>query len=122
MNLLSLELKLVIENPKGSYKKFADTLEEYPVLGVTFPTHYGYIDGYASEDGHDLDVFIGSGNLYGILRVNRDDMPGGVETKVMLYITEYEYSELEKAYLPVINEIKILDEEQIIEVVSSFKR
>lgn len=122
MNLLSLELKLVIENPKGSYKKFADTLEEYPVLGVTFPTHYGYIDGYTSEDGHDLDVFIGSGNLYGILRVNRDDVPGGVETKVMLYTTENEYSEIEKAYLPVINEIKMLDEEQIIEVVSSFKR
>jgi hypothetical protein len=41
-----LDLKIVIENLRGSYKKFADSLEEYPILGVTFPVHYGYIDGY----------------------------------------------------------------------------
>ena len=122
MNLLSLELKFVIENPKGSYKKFADTLEEYPVLGVTFPTHYGYIDGYVSEDGHDLDMFIGSGNLYGILRVNRDDVPDGIETKIILYVTENEYQQIQEAYSPVIQEIKMLSDQEIVNVITSFKK
>ena len=122
MSLLSLELKFVIENPKGSYKKFADTLEQYPILGVTFPTHYGYIDGYVSEDGHDLDVFIGSGGIHGVLRVNREDVPGGVETKLMLYVTENEYMEIEKAYALVINEISKLNENQLIKLLGSFKR
>ena len=61
------DLKIVIENLRGSYKKFADTLEEYPILGVTFPVHYGYIDGYIGEDTHDLDVFVGSGEIHGII-------------------------------------------------------
>lgn len=122
MKLLSLELKFVIENPKGSYKKFADTLDEYPILGVTFPTHYGYIDGYMSEDHHDLDVFIGSGNLFGILRVKRDDVPGGIETKVMFYVTEKEYEEIEQAYKLVIHEMKTLNEEEMVQLVTSFKR
>ncbi len=122
MKLLSLKLKFVIENPKGSYKKFADTLDEYPILGVTFPTHYGYIDGYMSEDGDDLDVFIGSGNLYGKLEVNRDDVPGGVETKIMLYLTQEEYNHIETTYKPVINEIQLLGEAQIVELISQFKK
>lgn len=116
------ELKFVIENPKGSYKKFADTLEEYPILGVTFPTHYGYIDGYISEDGHDLDVFVGSGDQYGIMRVNRDDVPGGTETKIMLYVTSDEYTAIESAYAPVIAEMRTLDEVDVLELIGKFKR
>jgi hypothetical protein len=120
MNLLDLKLKIVIENPKGSYKKFADSLEEYPALGVTFPTHYGYIDGYLSEDSHDLDVFIGSGNIHGILRVNRDDAPDGIETKIILYVTENEYLEIEKAYKPVINEMRKMAEEELVGMLPQF--
>lgn len=120
MNLLDLKLKIVIENPKGTYKKFADTIDEYPVLGVTFPTHYGYIDGYIGEDSHDLDVFIGSGDIYGILKVNREDVPGGVETKIIMYVTENEYVEIEKAYQPVINDLAKIDEQGLINLLPQF--
>ncbi|HEY4511573.1 MAG TPA: hypothetical protein VJH55_01905 [Candidatus Paceibacterota bacterium] len=116
------DLKIVIENIRGSYKKFADTIEEYPILGVTFPTHYGYIEGYASEDGHDLDVFLGSGNVHGILRVNRDDAPGGVETKTIIYVTEGEWSDIEKAYKPVINEMKKMSEDELVNFLPKFLR
>lgn len=120
MTLLDLKLKFVIENPRGTYKKFTDSLDEYPILGVTFPTHYRYIDGYVSEDDHDLDVFIGSGTLHGILRVNRDDVPNGVETKIILYVTENEYLEIEKVYKLVINEIRKVDEESLVQLLPKF--
>lgn len=120
MNLLDLQLKIVIENPRGTYKKFVDTLDEYPLLGVTFPTHYGYIDGYIGEDLHELDVFVGSGNICGILHVNRNDIPTGIETKIILYVTESEYSEIEKAYQPVISEIYEMTETELAELLQRF--
>ncbi len=114
------DLKYVIENLRGSYKKFADTLEEFPLLGVTFPVHYGYIEGYTGEDGHDLDVFIGSGDIHGIIRMNRDDAVGGVETKMIIYVTEKELEDIKEAYRPVINEVKKMSEEEIIELLPQF--
>jgi inorganic pyrophosphatase len=114
------DLKIVIENLRGSYKKFADTLEEYPILGVTFPVHYGYIDGYIGEDTHDLDVFVGSGGIHGIMKVNRDDVLGGVETKLIIYVTEKEFDEIEKTYKLVINEIRKVSEEEIINLLPTF--
>lgn len=114
------DLKIVIENLRGSYKKFADSLEEYPILGVTFPVHYGYIDGYIGEDTHDLDVFVGSGDIHGMMRVNRDDVAGGVETKFIIYVTETEYQEIEELYRPVIREMKKISEEDIIALLPQF--
>ena len=114
------DLKIVIENLRGSYKKYADTLEEYPILGVTFPVHYGYIDGYIGEDTHDLDVFVGSGDIHGIMRVNRDDVVGGVETKLIIYVTEKEFDEIKEIYTLVINEIKKVSEEEIINLLPRF--
>src|SRR5688500_16476752 len=99
------DLKLVIENPSGSYKKFADSLDEYPILGVTYPTHYGYIEGFASEDGHDLDVFIGNGDIYGKLKINRDDVPGGIETKFLLGISQDELAAIKEQFAPVIHKL-----------------
>ena len=121
MNLSDLKLKFTIESPRGTYKKFADTLKEYPLLGVTFPTDYGYINGYVSEDFHDLDVFIGSGKIHGILRVNREDVPGGIETKIILYVTEKEYTEIENAYKPVINELVKITEKNLVEYLKKFR-
>ena len=114
------DLKIVIENLRGSYKKFADTLEEYSILGVTFPVHYGYIDGYIGEDTHDLDVFVGSGEIHGIMRVNRDDVVGGIETKIIIYVTEKEFDEIKETYKLVINEIKKVSEEEIINLLPTF--
>ncbi|MES3004481.1 MAG: hypothetical protein V4690_00030 [Patescibacteria group bacterium] len=123
MALLDLKLKIVIENPKGTYKKFADSLDEYPILGVTFPTHYGYIDGYASEDGHDLDLFIGSGDVHGIMRVNREEEGKHyIETKILLYVTESEYLEIEKEYKLVIAAMRKVNENEVTEIISGFKR
>ena len=115
------DLKIVIENLRGSYKKFADTLDEYPILGVTFPVHYGYIEGYVGEDTAELDVFVGGGDIHGIMRVNRDDVVGGVETKIIIYVTEKEFDEIEEAYKPVIHEINKVTEEEIITLLPKFR-
>jgi len=115
------DLKIVIENLRGSYKKFADTLEEYPILGVTFPVHYGYIDGYISEDTHNLDVFVGSGEIHGIMRVNRDDVVGGIETKLIIYVTEKEFDKIAETYKLVIKEIIKVNEEEIINLLPKFQ-
>lgn len=116
------DLKIVIENLRGSYKKFADTLDQYPILGVTFPVHYGYIQGYVGEDTHDLDVFVGSGEIHGIMRVKRDDVLGGIETKIIIYVTENEFKKIESLYKPVISEIRKVNEEQIIALLPTFSK
>ncbi len=116
------DLEIVIENKRGTYKKFADSLEEYPILGVTFPTEYGYIKGYASEDGHDLDVFVGSGKLVGFIKMKRDDFPSGIETKTFLNVSEKELEEIKKACAPVLGDVKIFAEEkEFLEYVQRFK-
>lgn len=114
------DLKIVIENLRGSYKKFADSLDEYPILGVTFPVHYGYIDGYIGEDKADLDVFVGSGDVHGMMRVNRVDVVGGVETKFIIYVTETEYQAIEELYKPVLREMRKISEYEIIALLPEF--
>ena len=116
------DLRFVIENPSGTYKKFADSLDDYPVLGVTYPTHYGYVEGFESEDGHDLDVFIGNGNLYGILRVNRDDVPGGIETKFIVGTSKKEIEAIRKQFEPVIHELETFGLETFLDRVAFFQR
>lgn len=114
--------KIVIENSKGSYKKFADSLDEYPILGVAFPCDYGYIDGYIGEDTHDLDVFSGSGNLFGYIVVKRDDVEGGLETKMLYKISEEELKEIPKQYNPVLESMDLLNSENIfLEYIEKFR-
>lgn len=99
-------LIFVIENLSGTYKKFADTLDEYPILGVTYPTHYGYIRGYKSEDGHDLDVFIGNGSLFGTMVVKRADAPKGIETKMLFGVSQKEIEKIKLQFEPVIDHVE----------------
>lgn len=95
-------LKVVIENPKGSYKDFETKGDpvwgNYPLEGVTYPVDYGYIDGYKSEDGHDLDVFVGSGNQVGYIKVWRYDVPE--ETKIILNCTAGEVEQILATFKP----------------------
>jgi len=108
-----MENKIVIENQKGSYKSFEiknDPLwENYPISGVTYPVDYGYIEGYKSEDGHDLDVFVGSGKLNGYIKIWRCDVP--IETKFITNVTEEEWNEIVKIFSPVIKEQKLFEKD-----------
>lgn len=91
----------VIENPKGSYKEFtSDPQDTYPLKGVTYPVDYGYIEGYRGEDGHSLDVFLGSGEGHGYIKVWRDDVPS--ETKFLYRVTEEEFKSVVEQFSPVI--------------------
>jgi hypothetical protein len=113
------DLIIVIENIKGSYKKFR---AGYAVPGVTFPTHYGYIQGYASEDKHDLDVFLGNGSLCGYIKMERPTFPDGVETKTFIHISEQELEAIKEAYKPVVVEVKTLEEKIFLEFIKKFTR
>ena len=102
-------LEFTIEHLRGMYKKFVDSTDEYPILGVTFPTHYGYIKGYASEDGHDLDVFVGNGDMYGYVVMTRDDSPTGNETKTIVAVDQAEWDAIYAEYEKVIEKMEELD-------------
>ena len=119
--MLISDLKIVIENLTGSYKKFADSLDDYPILGVTYPTHYGYIEGYASEDGHDLDVFIGNGQLFGLIRVERDEIEGGLETKFLLGVNKVEADKIAEQFGPVVESIETFDQPTFFDKIQKFK-
>ena len=92
---------------KGDYKQFKDpndpVLKNYPIDGVTYPVNYGYLPGYTAEDDDDLDVFFGSGNQYGHIAVNRPDVAGGVERKMLYRVTPDELAAIENAFKPVLS-------------------
>src|SRR3989338_2309838 len=101
-----MELKIIIENPKGSYKSFEiendPVWKDYPISGVTYPVDYGYIEGYKSEDGHDLDVFVGSGKLNGYIKIWRYDVP--IETKFVTNVSRAEWDKIIETFSAVIKE------------------
>lgn len=119
------DLEIVIENPKGSYKSF-DTdndpvWKEYPLKGVTYPTEYGFIQGYVSEDGHDLDVFRGSGDLFGKISIWRLDV--SLETKFALWVTEEEWAAILDAFEPVLKDSEVFDSaEDLVAAITLFKK
>lgn len=105
------EIKIVIENPKGSHKSFEiendPVWKDYPLSGVTYPVDYGYVEGYKSEDGEDLDVFVGTGELNGYIKIWRYDVP--IETKFVTNVTQDEWDEIVKTFSLVIKDQKIFD-------------
>jgi hypothetical protein len=115
-----------VDQPRGSYRRFRDpsdaVLKDYPIEGVTYPTDYGYLPGYVGEDDDDLDVFKGSGGKHGVMRVNRPDVKGGSETKLLYGMTPEEMSAVISAFGPVVNSRRELAEAELVDLLSSFKR
>lgn len=115
--------KIIIENQRGSYKSFQTkndpTWSSYPLKGVTYPVDYGYLDNYLSEDGQDLDIFVGTGELSGYVRIWRVDVP--LETKFFINISSLELEEIKQVFAPVLREVKILDEKDFDEQIDLFK-
>ena len=93
-----------LEIEPGHHKDFglADD-DPYPLRGVTYPVAYGDIPGFTGEDGADLDVFVGSGELYGYMKVWRDDTPNG-EHKFFVNVTESEEAGILDQFGPVMTE------------------
>lgn len=113
---------VVIENPRGSYKSF-DTEDDpiwstYPLKGVTYPTDYGSLEGYVGEDGDNLDVFVGTGTLFGYIKVWRLDVP--IETKILARVSEEELTKIKEAFQPVLVEAVIQSEEACIQHMQQF--
>ena len=81
-----------VEKRAGEYKDFGNVGNAYPLKGVTYPVDYGEIDGYVTEDGAKLDLFVGTSgdvNHFGFIRVSRPDLPDG-EHKFYICLTDDE--------------------------------
>ncbi len=117
------DLRFTIENPSGSYKKFADSLDEYPILGVTYPTHYGYIEGFTGEDGNDLDIFMGNGNVFGTLVVERPSETGPyTETKMIFGVNQAEWEAIKATFELVTKSMTAVDGlDEWLELLPQFK-
>jgi len=94
----------VIDVPANEYYDFelpADST--YPLRGVTYPVDYGHIDGYTGEDGHELDLFIGTNpeGIIGYVLVFRgSDRPN--EHKFVIGLTEQEWQTVQDELKPVL--------------------
>lgn len=116
--------KIEIENPAGSYKSFNikddPVWKEYPLEGVTYPVDYGYLEGFQGEDGAELDVFVGSGNLNGYIKVWRLDVPE--ETKFFKNLTPEELAKVLEVFKPVLLSHEIIsDEEKFLVELTKFR-
>ncbi len=117
-------LKITIENPKGTYKSFVDeddTENTYPLKGVTYPVDYGSIKGYVGEDGDDLDIFVGSGDICGHITVARPDIENGIETKMVAHVTSEEFESILKAFEPVLLSHAPCTETELLSLIANFK-
>lgn len=97
---------VVIENEAGTYKDFhlppGDT---YPLPGILYPVDYGYLPGYIGEDGHDLDIFVGTDvvGALGYMVMDRGEVIGD-EHKYYIGMTDGEVASVLKVYEPVLLE------------------
>lgn len=116
--------RIVIENPKGSYKSFEiegdPVWKSYPLVGVTYPVDYGFIQGYQGEDGAELDVFVGTGDKNGALTIWRLDVP--VETKFFMGLTDEELGAVLMVFKPVLLTASVYDDDRFMRELEVFKR
>lgn|GEM_PF-518692 len=93
-----------LEQKRGEYKDFQlKPGDPYPLKGVTYPVDYGFLPGYVGEDGHELDLFVGSATQgqYGAIVVTRADAPNG-EHKFYVGLTAEELAAVQEAFAPVL--------------------
>lgn len=116
--------KIHIENLKGSYKSFEienDPIwSSYPLKGVTYPVDYGYVDEYYGEDRAELDIFVGTGDKNGYIKVWRLDVPE--ETKFFIKLTDEELTNVLNVFKPVLLKHEILSDENFISTIENFKK
>ncbi|HRH31648.1 MAG TPA: hypothetical protein PK950_03200 [Candidatus Paceibacterota bacterium] len=111
-----------VENQKGTSKLFVDDdeISTYPLKSVIYPVDYGSIKGYIGEDGDDLDIFIGSGELAGYIKVWRLDVPE--EVKFFIQVTPKEVEEIKAAFKPVLLACEVLSDESFEEKIEKYKK
>src|ERR1700712_411215 len=82
----------VVEKHAGERKDFGLAADDpYPLKGITYPVDYGEIAGYVTEDGTQLDLFVGSAHngIMGYIIVERPELEGG-EHKFYMQLTKTE--------------------------------
>jgi len=94
-----------VEKHAGEYKDFGISDDStYPLKGVTYPVDYGDIAGYITEDGANLDLFVGEkGEICGFFRVSRPDLKDG-EHKFYINLSDEEERAVLEQFAPVIIE------------------
>lgn len=114
-----------VDVPKNEYYDFE--LPEgstYPLAGVTYPVDYGHIQGYTTEDGHELDLFVGehvSDGKMGYIVVDRgESMPN--EHKFYLRLSDDEVDGILTELKPVlVQHGKIEDLAALLESIKKYK-
>ena len=92
-----------LEKKPGEYKDFQVAEDDpYPLKGVTYPTEYGDIEGYTGEDGHPLDLFVGTGDLLGYFQMYRPELEDDIEHKFYVNLTGEEEAAVLEAFRPVV--------------------
>ncbi len=114
----------VVDIPKNQYYDFE--LEEgstYPLSGVTYPVDYGNIPGHTGEDGHELDLFVGSdiGGKAGSVFVYRGtDVPN--EHKFYVAMSDSELATVLQELEPVLlDHASIATSTELLEQIENFK-
>lgn len=94
----------VIDVPAKHYYDFElPPKSDYPLSGVTYPVDYGHIMGYTTEDGHELDLFVGTsyeGKCGTIVVFRGEGVP--LEHKFYVRLTEDEVSKIVNELGPVL--------------------
>jgi hypothetical protein len=113
-----------IEKHAGEHKDFGLAADDpYPLRGVTYLCDYGDIQGYAGEDGADLDFFMGqAGDKFGFIRVSRPELPDG-EHKFYAHLTDDEVTAVQTQFAPVLIEhVAFASEQELLQAIEPYRK
>lgn len=114
----------VVDVPQNTYYDFElEPDSSYPLSGVTYPVDYGNIPGYTAEDGHELDLFVGSqpdGEMGYVLVYRGENIPD--EHKFFIGLTYEEVHGVLSQLKPVlIKNEKIADITTLLDMIEHYK-